>query len=212
MKAALSYSSCFPLCLRHSPGDMNSERSGSPLSLQTEGHHSSSSKPQTLCGMSEGDITVLPIGPASLDLSRQENRTLTRLYSQNGAYHLRILPDGTVSGGRQENDPYALNDECYFLEKYEENHYNTYCSQKYNWYVGLKKNGQPKAGPDTHQGQKAIFFLPRPAGNMAMAVTVTAEDPIEKEWSQPVRPGAPESDHATTGALGPRIGAELADW
>ena len=26
----------------------------------------------------------------------------------------------------------------------------------------------------------------------AMAVTVTAEDPIEKEWSQPVRPGAPE--------------------
>ncbi len=27
----------------------------------------------------------------------------------------------------------------------------------------------------------------------AMAVTVTAEDPIEKEWSQPVQPGAPES-------------------
>ncbi|KAI4813587.1 hypothetical protein KUCAC02_002825 [Chaenocephalus aceratus] len=26
--------------------------------------------------------------------------------------------------------------------------------------------GQPKAGPATHQGQKAIFFLPRPAGNM----------------------------------------------
>ncbi|XP_040005508.1 putative fibroblast growth factor 1 [Xiphias gladius] len=150
--------------------------------------------------MSEGDVTVLPLGPASLDRSRHQ--ALTRLYSQNGGYHLRILPDGTVSGGRKENDPYdilrlkavsvgvvvikgeragrylamnrngclygslALNDECYFLEKYEENHYNTYCSQKYNWYVALKRNGQPKAGPDTHQGQKAIFFLPRPADNM----------------------------------------------
>ncbi|KAI9548176.1 hypothetical protein NQZ68_010395 [Dissostichus eleginoides] len=28
----------------------------------------------------------------------------------------------------------------------------------------------------------------------AMTVTVTAEDPIEKEWSQPVQPGAPEPD------------------
>ncbi|XP_042355011.1 putative fibroblast growth factor 1 isoform X3 [Plectropomus leopardus] len=202
MKAALSFSSCFLSCLRHSPGDMSSEHAGSPLSLQTQGHHSASSKPQTLFRMSEGDITVLSFGPTSLDLSRQEQRTLTRLYSQNGGYHLRILPDGTVSGGRQENDPYdilrlkavsvgvvvikgemtgrylamnkngrlygsqVLNDECYFLEKYEENHYNTYCSQKYNWYVALKRNGQPKAGPDTHQGQKAIFFLPRPAGNM----------------------------------------------
>ncbi|XP_028277171.1 putative fibroblast growth factor 1 isoform X2 [Parambassis ranga] len=162
-----------------------------------------SSVSQSLCGMSEGDVTVLPLGPASLDLSKQEQRTLTRLYSQNGGYHLRILPDGSVKGGRQENDPYdilrlkavsvgvvvikgettgqylamnkngrlygsqALNDECYFLEKYEENHYNTYRSQKYNWYVALKRTGQTKAGPDTQQGQKAIFFLPRSAGNMS---------------------------------------------
>lgn len=165
---------------------------------QPQGHHSAASKPLSLCRMSEGDVTVLPFGPSSLDVSRQDQRTLTRLYCQNGGYHLRILPDGAVSGGRQENDPYdilrlkavsvgvvvikgertgrylamnkdgrlygsqVLNDECYFVEKYEENHYNTYCSQKYNWYVGLKRSGQPKPGPNTHQGQKAIFFLPRP--------------------------------------------------
>ncbi|KAM3601775.1 uncharacterized protein V6R79_018736 [Siganus canaliculatus] len=169
---------------------------------QTQGHCSAAAKPQSYCGMSEGEVAVLPFGHGSLDLSRQEHRTLTRLYSQNGGYHLRILPDGAVSGGRLENDPYdilrlkavsvgvvvikgettgrylamnkngrlygsqALNDECYFLEKYEENHYNTYRSQKYSWYVGMKRNGQPKAGPDTHQGQKAVFFLPRPVGNM----------------------------------------------
>lgn len=152
--------------------------------------------------MTEGDVTVLSLRSTSADRSRQEHRTLTRLYSLNGGHHLRILPDGAVSGGRQESDPYdilrlkavsvgvvvikgemtgrylamnknghlygsqAVNDECYFLEKYEENHYNTYRSQKYNWYVALKRNGRPKPGPETHQGQKAVFFLPRPVGSM----------------------------------------------
>ncbi|KAJ8015030.1 hypothetical protein DPEC_G00021910 [Dallia pectoralis] len=58
----------------------------------------------------------------------------------------------------------TVTDECHFLEKMEENHYNTYQSQKYSessWYVALKKNGKPKLGPRTHIGQKAIFFLPR---------------------------------------------------
>ncbi|XP_053179525.1 putative fibroblast growth factor 1 [Scomber japonicus] len=65
--------------------------------------------------------------------------------------------------GRLYSSP-TVTDECYFLEKLEENHYNTYQPQKYqerNWYVGLKKNGKPKLGPRTHIGQKAIFFLPR---------------------------------------------------
>ncbi|XP_011481496.1 fibroblast growth factor 1 isoform X3 [Oryzias latipes] len=172
------------------------------LYLQTQTHRPATSAPHSLFGMSEGDISVLPFPSASLDLSKEEPQKLTRLYSQKGGYHLRISLDGTVNGGRQENDPYdilkikavsagvvvikgeasgrylamskkghlygsqALTDECYFVEKYEENNYNTYRSQKYGWYVALKKNGQPKAGPDTHQGQKAIFFLPRSAGNV----------------------------------------------
>ncbi|XP_016409158.1 putative fibroblast growth factor 1 isoform X1 [Sinocyclocheilus rhinocerous] len=57
----------------------------------------------------------------------------------------------------------SVTDESYFLERMEENHYNTYQSQKHgeNWYVGIKKNGKMKRGPRTHIGQKAIFFLPR---------------------------------------------------
>ncbi|XP_054648283.1 putative fibroblast growth factor 1 [Dunckerocampus dactyliophorus] len=65
--------------------------------------------------------------------------------------------------GRLYASPTA-NDECYFLERLEENHYNTYQSHKYQenkWYVALKKNGKPKLGPRTHIGQNAIFFLPR---------------------------------------------------
>ncbi|XP_062309484.1 putative fibroblast growth factor 1 [Osmerus eperlanus] len=149
--------------------------------------------------MTEGDISVLSLGPSTLDLSQQDYRPVTRLYSMNGGHHLRILPDGTVTGSRQENDIHAilrvkavsaglvvikglkaalyltmdkdghvfasptLKDECYFQETMEENHYNTYMSQKYsNWYLALKKNGQPKAGPTTHLGQKAVYFLPRP--------------------------------------------------
>lgn len=67
------------------------------------------------------------------------------------------------SEGRLYSSP-TVNEECHFLEKLEENHYNTYQPQKYeemNWYVALKKNGKPKLGPRTHIGQKAIFFLPR---------------------------------------------------
>ncbi|KAM9309505.1 putative fibroblast growth factor 1 [Pholidichthys leucotaenia] len=65
--------------------------------------------------------------------------------------------------GRLYSSP-TVSDECYFLEKLEENHYNTYQPQKYRerkWYVALKKNGKPKLGPRTHIGQKAVFFLPR---------------------------------------------------
>ncbi|XP_072301518.1 putative fibroblast growth factor 1 [Eucyclogobius newberryi] len=75
---------------------------------------------------------------------------------EHSGRHLAMDSEGKLYGAQ------TLNDECHFMEKYEENHYNTYRSQKFGWYVGLKKNGQPKPGRDTHLGQKAVFFLPRP--------------------------------------------------
>lgn len=42
--------------------------------------------------------------------------------------------------------------------------YNLYLSRKWahlGWYVGIKKSGKSKPGPQTRYGQKAIQFLPR---------------------------------------------------
>ncbi|XP_006003277.1 fibroblast growth factor 1 [Latimeria chalumnae] len=62
----------------------------------------------------------------------------------------------------------SLTEECLFMEKMEENHYNTYRSKTHadkNWYVGIRKNGSIKPGPRTHIGQKAVLFLPLPASS-----------------------------------------------
>ncbi|XP_066502495.1 fibroblast growth factor 1b [Hoplias malabaricus] len=94
-------------------------------------------------------------------------------------FKLRAVNVGVVAIKGQESGRYlamdksgklygtsTLNDECYFMEKYEENHYNTYRSHKYqqlgDWYVGIKKNGQTKNGLKTHKGQNAVYFLPIP--------------------------------------------------
>ncbi|XP_057676050.1 fibroblast growth factor 1-like [Corythoichthys intestinalis] len=130
---------------------------------------------------------------------------LTKLYCRNGGYHLRIMPDGSISGSLDENDPHvilrrwaketsvvvvksehterflamndegclygseALNDDCFFVESLEDNKYNTYQSKKHNWYVGLKKNGEPKSGREAKLSQNAVFFVPRPAETSAAA-------------------------------------------
>ncbi|XP_062380381.1 putative fibroblast growth factor 1 [Sardina pilchardus] len=70
--------------------------------------------------------------------------------------YLSMGRDGRLVGSA------SATDECYWLDNLEENHYNTYQSQKYpSWYTGIKKNGKTKNGSRTHIGQKAIFFLPR---------------------------------------------------
>ncbi|XP_044240125.2 fibroblast growth factor 1 isoform X1 [Ursus arctos] len=81
--------------------------------------------------------------------------------TETGQY-LAMDTDGLLYGSQ------TANEECLFLERLEENHYNTYTSKKHaekNWFVGLKKNGSCKRGPRTHYGQKAILFLPLPVSS-----------------------------------------------
>ncbi|KAJ8777238.1 hypothetical protein J1605_014621 [Eschrichtius robustus] len=81
--------------------------------------------------------------------------------TETGQY-LAMDTDGLLYGSQTPNE------ECLFLERLEENHYNTYASKKHaekNWFVGLKKNGSCKRGPRTHYGQKAILFLPLPVSS-----------------------------------------------
>ncbi|XP_062867594.1 fibroblast growth factor 1b [Trichomycterus rosablanca] len=115
-------------------------------------------------------LRMLPGG--TVDGSRQENDAYTVL-------KVKAVSAGVVVIKGQETGRYlamdksgklhgtcTLNDECYFKEKLEENHYNTYSSQKYqdcgDWYVGIKKSGKMKQGPKTHRSQNAVYFLPIP--------------------------------------------------
>ncbi|KAM4555462.1 putative fibroblast growth factor 1 [Odontesthes bonariensis] len=113
-------------------------------------------------------LQILPDGTVQGQRDERDVHTVLKLNSVNRGV---VVIQGTEAkrylamsdDGRLYGSP-TVTDECYFLEKLEENHYNTYQPQKHqdsNWFVGLKKNGKPKPGPRTHIGQKAVFFLPR---------------------------------------------------
>ncbi|XP_067374138.1 putative fibroblast growth factor 1 [Channa argus] len=123
---------------------------------------------QLYCMNGGHHLQILPDGKVKGQREVRDDYTVLKLKAVNRGV---VVIQGTQAErylamsneGRLYSSP-TVTDECYFLEKLEENHYNTYQSQKYheqNWYVGLKKNGKPKLGPRTHIGQKAIFFLPR---------------------------------------------------
>ncbi|KAK5620401.1 putative fibroblast growth factor 1 [Crenichthys baileyi] len=126
-------------------------------------------RPTRLYCMNGGyHLQVLPDGTVQGQRDEQDVHTVLKLQAVDRGC---VVIQGTAAerylAMSAEGRLYAsstLTDECYFLEKLEENHYNTYQSQKYqdnSWYVGLKKNGRTKVGPRTHIGQKAVFFIPR---------------------------------------------------
>ncbi|XP_072866708.1 fibroblast growth factor 1 isoform X2 [Chlorocebus sabaeus] len=103
-------------------------------------------------------ITAFPV---QLQLSAESVGEVYIKSTETGQY-LAMDTDGLLYGSQTPNE------ECLFLERLEENHYNTYISKKHaekNWFVGLKKNGSCKRGPRTHYGQKAILFLPLPVSS-----------------------------------------------
>ncbi|NWJ02787.1 FGF1 factor, partial [Crypturellus undulatus] len=135
--------------------------------------------------MADGDIGTFAALAERFEPPPGSYKKPKLLYCSNGGHFLRIRPDGRVDGTRDRSDPHGKcvpcsgcarrgpsmgtlplpGDECLFLERLEENHYNTYVSKAHaeqRWFVGLKKDGSSKAGPRTHGGQKAVLFLPLP--------------------------------------------------
>ncbi|XP_061102261.1 fibroblast growth factor 2-like [Conger conger] len=76
----------------------------------------------------------------------------------SSSQYLAMSADGRLFAKKRATE------ECYFLERLESNNYNTYRScRNPDWYVALKRTGQPKYGSRTGPGQKAILFLPMSA-------------------------------------------------
>ncbi|XP_055036409.2 fibroblast growth factor 1b [Misgurnus anguillicaudatus] len=108
----------------------------------------------------------------TVDATRQDNDIYTLLKVKAvkaGVVAIRGHETGLYLAMDKSGKLYGtgtFNDECYFIEKIEENHYNTYRSQWHqedgDWYMGIKKNGRTKNGKRTHKGQNAIYFLPIP--------------------------------------------------
>ncbi|XP_071246020.1 putative fibroblast growth factor 1 [Salvelinus alpinus] len=114
--------------------------------------------------MNGGHLQILPDGTVAG--GRDENKYdilnvkavsagVVAIKDHESGRYLAIDKDCNLHGSIE-----TLKDECYFPEKTEENYYNTNRSQKYqdkDWFLGLQRNGQPKAGPRTHIGHKTIY-------------------------------------------------------
>lgn len=130
-------------------------------------------KPKLLyCSNGGHFLRILPDGTVDGTRDRSDQHIQLQLSAESAG---EVYIKGTETGQYLAMDTEGLlygsqtpNEECLFLERLEENHYNTYTSKKHaekNWFVGLKKNGSCKRGPRTHYGQKAILFLPLPVSS-----------------------------------------------
>ncbi|KAG9265961.1 fibroblast growth factor 1 [Astyanax mexicanus] len=153
------------------PGAADRMTEGSVTVLNPEQRQPGSSPLHRLyCRNGGHHLRVLPSG--AVDGSRQHNDPYTVLKVKAvsaGVVAIKGHETGRFLAMDKSGKLYStatLNDECYFIENLEENHYNTYRSHKYqqlgDWYVGIKKSGQTKNGPKTHRGQNAVYFLPIP--------------------------------------------------
>nr|XP_036871866.1 fibroblast growth factor 1 [Manis javanica] len=127
---------------------MSSDRAQGPLK----------NKSHPLCLFTFARVIFISV---QLQLSAESVGEVYIKSTETGQY-LAMDTDGLLYGSQTPDE------ECLFLERLEENHYNTYTSKKHaekNWFVGLKKNGSCKRGPRTHYGQKAILFLPLPVSS-----------------------------------------------
>ncbi|KAH0629745.1 hypothetical protein JD844_012077 [Phrynosoma platyrhinos] len=127
-------------------------------------------KPKLLyCSNGGHFLRILPDGKVDGTMDRNDRHIQLLLTAENlGEVYIKGTESGQYLAMDASGRLYGSqlpSEECLFLERMEENHYNTYTSKMHadkNWFVGLKKNGKSKLGPRTHYGQKAILFLPLP--------------------------------------------------
>ncbi|XP_062976753.1 fibroblast growth factor 1 isoform X2 [Elgaria multicarinata webbii] len=126
-------------------------------------------KPKLLyCSNGGHFLRILPDGKVDGTMDRNDRHIQLLLSAESvGEVYIKSTESGQYLAMDANGRLYGSlpTEECLFLEKMEENHYNTYTSKMHaekNWFVGLKKNGKSKLGPRTHFGQKAILFLPLP--------------------------------------------------
>uniref|UniRef100_A0A3B3V395 Fibroblast growth factor n=1 Tax=Poecilia latipinna TaxID=48699 RepID=A0A3B3V395_9TELE len=122
---------------------------GVKLYCQNGGYHLKIAQDGTVSGVREEDDQYIIMKPKAVAIG------VIVIQGEQSEKYLSMNDKGELSGKE------TLSDECNFLEHIEPNGYTTFRSQKYTWYVGLKANGTPMKGPETHQGMKNVLFLPR---------------------------------------------------
>ncbi|XP_078509190.1 fibroblast growth factor 1 [Lissotriton helveticus] len=117
-------------------------------------------------------LRILPDGTVDGTRDRTDPYIQLQFYAESvGEVYIKSLETGQYLAMDSNGRLYASqspSEECLFLERLEENNYNTYKSKMHadkDWFVAIKKNGKTKPGSRTHFGQKAILFLPLPVSS-----------------------------------------------